>query len=412
METDSLRQHLETRFPRHLALLEEWVGVNTHTENAEGVNELARRTAAVFAPLGFDAETVPSAHPWAGRHLFLTRRGKTDRIIVTVSHLDTVFKREEEERFDFRFRLEGDKLSGPGVADIKGGTLMALMMLDALRAVCPADFDAVTWCVGVNALEEKLDDEFNRLYRARLTGPVLAVLVFEAGADWEGRWPLVVARKGRAEFRILVEGRGAHAGADYWKGRNAIVDACRLPPQLAALSDRGRDLTVNVGRMTGGTEVNCVPPEALLLGEIRAFREEVVRAGWEAVRQLVDDFNRDLGDTGAKATVTLTEMLPAWPRNEATERLFTVWETAGAAAGLAGPVVRQERGGLSDGNLFWHDQPTLDGLGPTGANTHQSKRSADGSEEPEFVRVSSFVPKALLNCLALLSLLRDPAFRP
>src|SRR5207244_3195240 len=123
------------------------------------------------------------------------------------------------------------------------------------------------------------------------------------------------------------------------------------------------------------------------------------------------DFNRDLRGTGARATVLLTEMLPAWPRNDATERLFAVWEAAGTAAGVAGPVVRQERGGLSDGNLFWHDQPTLDGLGPTGANTHQSKRSADGSEEPEYVRVSSFVPKALLNCTAVLSLLRDPAFR-
>ena len=37
---------------------------------------------------------------------------------------------------------------------------------------------------------------------------------------------------------------------------------------------------------------------------------------------------------------------------------------------------------------------------------------ADGTEEPEFVRVSSFVPKALLNCTAVLSLLRETAFRP
>ncbi|MBI1915090.1 MAG: M20/M25/M40 family metallo-hydrolase [Planctomycetes bacterium] len=411
METDSLRHHLEAHFPQHLALLEDWVGVNTHTENAAGVNELGRRTAEAFARLGFEAQTVPSAHPWAGRHLFLTRRGATDRTVVMVSHLDTVFSRDEEQKFDFRFRREGDKLYGPGVADIKGGTVMALMMLDALRAACPAEFDDVTWHVGLNALEEKLDDEFNRLLRERLTGPALAVLVFEAGADWEGRWPLVVARKGRAEFRIEVEGRGAHAGADYWKGRNAIVDACRLPPRLEALSDRTKELTVNVGRMVGGTEVNCVPQEAVLLGEIRAFREEYVREGWGGVRHVVDDFNRDLSGVGARAAVTLTEMLPAWPRNEATEGLFAVWEAAGATTGLA-PVVRQERGGLSDGNLFWHDQPTLDGLGPTGANTHQSKRSEDGTGEPEFVRVSSFVPKALLNCVAVLLLLRNPAFRP
>src|SRR5262249_49183437 len=291
--------------------------------------------------------------------------------------------------------------SGPGVADIKGGTLMALMTLDALRAVCPAEFNAITWRVGLNALEEKLDDELNRLLRERLAGPVLAVVGFRGAGGWGGGWGAGV------EFRIDVEGRGAHAGAEYWKGRNAIVDACRIAPRLEQISDRTKDLTVNVGRMLGGTEVNCVPQEALILGEIRAFREEYVRQGWESVQQIVDDFNRDLRSAGARATATLTERLPPWSRNEATERLFSLWEAVGAALGLVGPVVRQERGGLSDGNLFWHDHPTLDGLGPTGANTHQSKGSDDGSEEQEFVRVSSFVPKALLNCRAMLSLIRS-----
>src|SRR5262245_8087864 len=319
METDDLRRHLETHLSQHLPLLEDWVGINTHTENADGVNELARRTADAFARLGFEAETSPSAHPWAGRHLFLTARGTTNRTIVLVSHLDTVFRREEEQKYDFRFRAESDKLYGPGVADIKGGTLMALMTLDALRAVCPAEFNAITWRVGLNALEEKLDDEFNRLLRERLAGPVLAVLVFEAGADWEGCWPLVVARKGRVEFRIDVEGRGAHAGAEYWKGRNAIVDACRIAPRLEQISDRTKDLTVNVGRMLGGTEVNCVPQEALILGEIRAFREEYVRQGWESVQQIVDDFNRDLRSAGARATAALPERLPPWARNGGQE---------------------------------------------------------------------------------------------
>ena len=57
----------------------------------------------------------------------------------------------------------------------------------------------------------------------------------------------------------------------------------------------------------------------------------------------------------------------------------------------------EERGGLSDGNLIWDAVPTLDGLGPWGDNDHCSERSPDGSKLPEFVEVSSFVPKAVLN---------------
>src|SRR5437588_1297428 len=73
MQTDRLARHLEEQLPRHLALLEDWVGVNTHSQNAEGVNELGRRTAAAFARLGFEARAHPSAVPDAGAHVLLTR---------------------------------------------------------------------------------------------------------------------------------------------------------------------------------------------------------------------------------------------------------------------------------------------------------------------------------------------------
>jgi glutamate carboxypeptidase len=67
----------------------------------------------------------------------------------------------------------------------------------------------------------------------------------------------------------------------------------------------------------------------------------------------------------------------------------------------------EARGGLSDGNLLWSEVPTLDGLGPWGDNDHSSERSADGSKLPEFVAISSFVPKATLNAAAILRLLKE-----
>jgi len=92
-----------------------------------------------------------------------------------------------------------------------------------------------------------------------------------------------------------------------------------------------------------------------------------------------------------------------WPRNEATDRLLMAWREAAPAVGLE--VIPEERGGLSGGNQFWQSVPTLDGLGPSGANAHCSERSADGSKEPEYATRSSFVPKALLSLAAILRLL-------
>src|SRR4029077_5622464 len=99
----------------------------------------------------------------------------------------------------------------------------------------------------------------------------------------------------------------------------------------------------------------------------------------------------------------LTESRP-WPRNPATDRLYEFWKRA--ADELSMLVASEERGGLSDGNLIWDAVPTLDGLGPWGDNDHCSERSPDGSKLPEYVQVSSFVPKALLDCVAINQLAR------
>jgi glutamate carboxypeptidase len=69
-------------------------------------------------------------------------------------------------------------------------------------------------------------------------------------------------------------------------------------------------------------------------------------------------------------------------------------------------VQPEERGGLSDGNFLWDAVPTIDGLGPWGDNDHCSERSPDGSKLPEYVEVTSFVPKALLNAHAIVDLIR------
>ncbi|MGC8990670.1 MAG: hypothetical protein ACP5MD_11145, partial [Verrucomicrobiia bacterium] len=80
-----------------------------------------------------------------------------------------------------------------------------------------------------------------------------------------------------------------------------------------------------------------------------------------------------------------------WPRNPATDSLLEVWQRAATKLGFE--VEGEERGGLSDGNLLWRAVPTIDGLGPHGENDHCSERSPDGSKVPEYVEISSFVPK-------------------
>jgi glutamate carboxypeptidase len=232
-------------------------------------------------------------------------------------------------------------------------------------------------------------------------------LVFESEGRLGKEGLLVVARKGRATWRVTVSGRGAHAGGKHPHGANAVVQLGQTLQQIAALTDYARDLTVNVGTISGGTVLNRVPHEAVAEGEFRAFTSETYAYAQAALLALAGPGQVRSRVDGYPCTVKveiLSESRP-WPRNPATDRLAAIWQQTGTELGM--PTNVEERGGLSDGNQIWDAVATLDGLGPWGDNDHCSERSADGAKLPEFVEVTSFVPKATLNTMAVLKLLES-----
>jgi glutamate carboxypeptidase len=173
------------------------------------------------------------------------------------------------------------------------------------------------------------------------------------------------------------------------------------------MTDYSQELTFNVGTVSGGTVLNRVPHEAVAEGEFRAFSPEVYSRAKDTLLALAGPGEVRSGADHHACDVKveiLTESRP-WPRNADTDRLAGIWCDAGREIGI--PVNIEQRGGLSDGNLIWDAVPTLDGLGPWGDNDHCSERSADGSKVPEFVEVSSFVPKAALNVLAIRKLIGE-----
>lgn len=401
-----LRTHLTQRRDDYLSMLQKMVAINSFTANPAGVNALGDVTAELFAGLGFEAETVPSVHAEFGNHLVLTRNGRSDTRIGLVSHLDTVFPPEEEVANDFKWRPEGDRLYGPGTVDIKGGTVIIYMMLDALRAHAPAVFADVTWVILLDASEETDGADFGELCVERIGTDALACLIFEGGYFDGDRFDVVVARKGMAIYETAVTGRASHAGSAHEMGANAIVQLADVIQRINGFTDYERDLTFNVGVVSGGTVTNRVPHEAGAKIEMRAFASDVYDDGvasmlalneLSTVRSVADDY-------ACRVQVTVTRRTQPWPRNAATDHLFAIWQDVGAELGYT--VQPEERGGLSDGNYFWDQIPSLDGLGPAGGNAHCSERSADGTKDQEYALLSSFVPKALLNTAAVLRLLQ------
>lgn len=407
MLVDDMQAYLETRLPDYLALLERWVVVNSFTANRAGVNRLGEMTAAVFADVGFTAEYVPSRNPLFGNHVVLTRPGRSGRKIGLVAHLDTVFPPEDEIENDFHWRIEGDRLYGPGTVDIKGGTLGIYMLLDALQRFAPDALAAVTWVILLDASEETESLDFGELCLERLRDNGLACLVFEGGYLVGREFWLVGQRKGMAVYRVTVEGKASHAGTSHGEGANALVQMAEVVQRIAGFTDYARNLTFNVGVLSGGTVVNRVPHLATALVEMRAFDQDVFEDGVAQMLALnnLSTVTSPLNGYACRVKVGIERQMPPWPHNAGTEALLARWQAAGQQLGYS--VTREARGGLSDGNYLWGVLPTLDGLGPNGANAHCSERSADRAKDQEYATLSSFIPKTLLNLTAVMGLIEE-----
>lgn len=427
---DEIQTYLQQSLPDYLELLRQMVEINSFTQNASGVNQLGKLTAASFSHLGFQAAFAPSKHAGYGQHLFLHRPAETNPddkaapAIAMISHLDTVFSPEEEKQNQFNYRLEDERIYGPGVMDIKGGSVVMLMVMDALQRFAPQIFDRTEWILAFNASEEVLSDDFGQFLIQRLPASTAACLVFEAGspsslpderlqkifdnAHQDEIFKIVTARKGRATFQVRVEGKSAHSGNHHANGANAIVQLAHTIQRLAALTDYAKQVTVNVGVVKGGSVTNRVPHYAEASVELRAFSPDVFQVTIDKILALSEAVKvASIDGYPCKVSIQTLDRTDPWAENQKTAQLFNAWRETAGRIGLQ--IVGEARGGLSDGNFLWEKYPTLDGLGPVGANAHCSERTADGSKDQEYALQDSFTPKALLNTLALIELLRPPA---
>jgi glutamate carboxypeptidase len=406
----SLEAVIESHLSAALNFLEQLVAVNSFTANHAGVLRNAEIVAGRFQDLGFAEERIPAVDPSFGDHQFLSRPAVGGPGMMLVTHLDTVYSAEEEARNRFGWVAESDRIYGPGVNDNKGGTAMIWLVLRALRDVAPSVFERVSWLVAANAAEEELVLEFPEHCRARMPRHCRAALIFEASGGSGQELSLARCRKGSANMRVLVEGRGAHAGSRHHHGANAIVEIARLIDRIARMTDYARELTVNVGSVAGGGPTNRVPHFAECEVNIRAFDEAILEAAIDAVFALEDEpaSVRAISDGfTCRVNVELLSRHPSWAPSTHTDALIEIWTRAAKRLGFS--LRAEPRGGLSDGNYLSRFVPTLDGLGPFGLNGHSSERSSDGTKVPEYVVVSSFREMAAINVVAICELARHEA---
>ncbi len=336
------------RLPALLDDLHELVDAESPSRDLAAVDAAARIVARQATEAGLAIELVPAAH---GLHVHAAVRGTGQRRIVLLCHHDTVFPLGTVLRHPFR--VDGARACGPGVADMKGGIVVALQ---AVRLLAPQpDLYGVLELVSVPD-EEIRSEPFATI--DRLAG-ANAVCCLECGRPGDG---VVSARKAGRWPEVVARGRAAHAGVDGGNGRNAVLALCREALRFAPLDGARDGLTVHLTSLHGGDVVNSVPGTARMSFDVRGWRTADV--DW-AVGQL-----RAFGEhEGVEIEIENDELTPALERTPSVAALAESAVRIGRELGF--PVHEQATGGASD--ACWTAAagiPSLDGLGPIGALDH------------------------------------------
>ena len=297
-------------------------------------------------------------------------------------HMDTVFG--EDDEFQICKMTEGGQLNGPGVADAKGGLIVMLYALMALEQSPLAG--KIGWEVIINPDEELGSPGSERLIRSRATGCDFGLL-FEPALPGGH---LASARKGSGDFTFIVHGKSAHSGRDFSEGRNAIVALVRLLDEIDRLNGEP-DVTLNVGRISGGGATNIVPDLAVGRVNARVANLEEQNGVEIDFEDLVQKYNQLDGIT-VEMHGRFTS--PPKPNEPEAEKIQQRISQCGEALELAFEF--KATGGACDGNKFAAaGLPNVDTMGPCGGHIHSSN---------EFLIPESLVPRTKLTALTLLSI--------
>jgi len=348
-------QYLRGRQDRMLDLLRRMTEAESPSDVPGAQGEIREIIAVEFEKLGFVITRIPgqsSGGMLYGRPAKRQRKAPTQ---LMLGHYDTVWPLGTLD--DMPFIQDGDAVHGPGVYDMKGGIVQAILAIEALQhfGIEPA----VTPLVFLNS-DEEIGSRESRRYIESLAPLTKRVFVLEPSLGLAGQ--LKTARKGIGRYTVTVQGEAAHAGLDPGAGASAILELSHVIQTLFTLNDLEKGITVNVGTIDGGLRPNVVAPKSTAVVDVRV----ATKADSVAVEAAI--LGLEPATPGTSLQVEGGFGRPAMEKTPANRQLWKLACRLGTELGLQ--LEEGMAGGGSDGNTTSLYTATLDGLGAVGDGAH------------------------------------------
>ncbi len=369
-----------------IALLERVVNINSGTQNFDGVRQVGAIFRAELDALGFKTQWVDGAAWQRAGHLVAVHPGRSQKILL-IGHLDTVFERDSPfQKFE---RLDANTARGPGVIDMKGGDVIIIQALKALKAA--GQLDRMNIHVVMTGDEEDAGRPLDRS-RETLVSAARGASVAIGFEDGDGDPAhAVIARRGTTGWRLTVEGVTGHSSQIFGPdlGAGAIFEAARI---LNAFRDRlagEPHLTFNPGMIAGGTaadadftlgrasssgKTNVVAARTIVAGDLRGLTLDQFEKAKATMQSIVA---ASLPRT--KAQITFDAGYPPLAPSAGNEKLLVMYDRISRDLGF-GPVeaVNPDRAGAADVSFVaGHVPMIIDALGLKGRDGHSPSETAD-----------------------------------
>ena len=356
-----------------LAELLEWVRIESPTYEPATVNRMLDFISGRVGALGFAVERI-AGRDGLGDMLRCRMAGRAAGPgILMIAHADTVHP-VGTLATKLPIRREGDRCYGPAIYDMKGGTVLALAALAAVRKSGGLNLP-VTFIfnpdeeIGSPTSRELIEAEAKRHKYVLIPEPAKG----ERGEATTGRHAF-------QRFFLTAHGRPAHSGWTNKDGRSAVRVMAQIVEELESRSNFESGPTYAVSVFHGGQWVNCVPmtctAQALCVARDDKTFAEIGRVldGLAGVRSDV------------RVEVERGPVRPLWTAQAGTMALYE--RARRIARDIGFDLPHGQHGGGSDGNFTGAlGVATLDGIGVMGAGAHTHE---------EHILVSSLVPRATM----------------
>jgi glutamate carboxypeptidase len=370
-----------------LALLEKVVNINSGTHNLPGVRAVGDVFRHEFDNLGFATTWVDGAPFHRAGHLIATRPGPGPKIVL-IGHLDTVF--EKDSPFQAFKKIDERTATGPGIIDMKGGDVIMVAALKALKAT--GALDRLNAVVVMTGDEEEAGDP-QAAARAALVEAARGAKYALGFEDGPGDPKFAVtARRGTSSWKVEVKAKTGHSsqifrtdigyGANYELSR--ILDGFRRrlagEPHLTfnpslVLGGTAVDLDEKLARGTASGKTNVIAEKAVAIGDLRTLSNAQLERARSVMKSVVA--TPPLAQT--EATITFANGYPGLPPTAGNAKLLAEYDRASRDLGLgAVTAVSPDRAGAADVSFISDEVASIiDGIGLMGHDDHSPQETAD-----------------------------------